>query len=124
MRKIFMLIAILSVVTIVATAQSYTPAQPDNQVFQSQQVMQGGAYRGTVYEPFSNTTPSEQSAVGASYSPGQGPARSARRGDFDDSTEGGEGDEGSPIGDGLIPLSLLALAFAGFIFLRRRKTCE
>lgn len=74
MKKLVLIIAILSVATGVATAQTFTPAQLDNQAIQSQQIMQtGAAYEGTVYEPFSNTTPSEQSEVGASYSPSSKP---------------------------------------------------
>ena len=32
-----------------------------------------------------------------------------------------EGDEGSPIGDALIPLTLMAVVFCGVIYYRRRK---
>ena len=120
MRKIFMMIAILSVVTIVATAQSFSPAQPDNQVFQSQQVMQGGAYRGTVYEPFSTTTPSEQSVVGASHAPANAPGP---RRTFDHGGDSGQSEE-YPIGDGMIPLLLCAGVFCGVVYYRRRKALK
>ena len=74
MKKLVLIIAILSVATGVATAQTFTPTKIDNPTIQSQQIMQPGAvYEGTVYEPFSNTTPSEQSEVGSSYSPARRP---------------------------------------------------
>ena len=117
MRKIFMMMVMLSVVTVVATAQFQRPGQTDNQVFQSQQVMQPGVYEGTVYEPFSEVTPSEQSAVGASYSPANAPGQ---RRSFDHGAETGQSDE-FPLGDALLPLTLLALAFSAFLHLRRRK---
>ena len=74
MKKLVLIIAILSVATGVATAQTFTPTKIDNPTIQSQQIMQPGAvYEGTVYEPFSNTTPSEQSEVGSGYSPARRP---------------------------------------------------
>ena len=121
MRKIVVMIAILNVVTIVATAQTYSP-RVDNGAIHSQQLMQGGAYRGTVYEPFTTTTPSEQSAVGASHAPA-GPRRAGSYDDFDYMGDTQPSTE-SPIGDAVVPLMLMAAAFAGVIALRRRKTCE
>ena len=128
MRKIFVMIAILSVVTMVATAQIYTP-RVDNGAMQSQQLMPTGTYGGTVYEPFSTTTPSEQSAVGASHAP-SGPRRVEAIGGEDAGGSGsglvnpGDGDPGSPIGDAVVPLMLMAAAFAGVIALRRRRTVK
>ena len=122
MRKIFVMIAILSVVTIVATAQTYSP-RVDNGAIQSQQLMPTGAYDGTVYEPFSTTTPSEQSTVGASHAPA-GPRRASSYEDlFDYGGDTGQSTE-SPIGDAVVPLMLMAAAFAGVIALRRRRTVK
>lgn len=56
-----------------------------------------------------------------SYSPAKGPNRAKK--DEDDwgyNQEGGE-PGGSPIGDAILPLSLMAVAFCGVVYLRRRK---
>ena len=120
--KIMVLGALMACLVHAVNAQRYTetPSSTMDPAIQSQQMMQSGAkYQGTVYEPFSNATPSEQSVVGSSYTPnGHGGPR--RIGDFDNSVEGGEGDEGSPIGEPWI-LAVLAVAFAGVIFLRRKR---
>ena len=117
MKKLVLIIAILSVATGVATAQTFTPTKIDNPTIQSQQIMQpGAAYEGTVYEPFSNTTPSEQSEVGASYAPSSkpGPRRSLIVGPEDPAGP-------SPLGDGVWPLLLCAAVFCGVIALRRKR---
>ena len=62
MRTRHYIIAMMSVVTLTANAQNHTPNSANNGAIQSQQMMNSGAnYNGAVYEPFSNTTPSEQS---------------------------------------------------------------
>lgn len=82
---------------------------------QSQQMMSGGAYNGTVYEPFSNATPSEANVVGSTTAKApNGPRRA-----FD--TTGDYGNSGeSPVGEPWI-LLLFALGFMGIIFIRKRK---
>lgn len=97
---------------------SYTPsAQQEYEAIQSQQIMQVNAHEGTIYEPFSNTTPSEQSVVGAAQTTSNGPHRAKK--DFD---TGGDANQGpSPIGDAMVPLMLCALAFCGVVYFRRRK---
>ena len=101
---------------------------PTQQDFQSHQIMSSGAnYGGTVYKPFDNTTPSEQSEVGASYSPNRGPRRAGENND--DYTPGWEGQtggpdgnqgEGSPVGEPWVLLAFAAV-FAGAIAFRRKK---
>ena len=118
MRNRLYIIAILSIVTIVANAQTFQTAAVDNNTIQSHQIMQTGSnYNGQVYEPFSSVTPSEQSAVGASSSPAKvsGPRRA-----FDTGAESGRADE-YPIGDAVLPLLLMAMVFCGVIYLSRRK---
>lgn len=97
---------------------SYTPsAQQEYEAIQSQQIMQVNAHEGTIYEPFSNTTPSEQSVVGAAQTTSNGPHRAKK--DFD---TGGEANQGpSPVGDAMVPLMLMAVAFCGVVYSRRRK---
>ena len=118
MRTKIYIIALLSVVAVAVNAQTFQPATIDNSAIQSQKIMQTGTnYSGQVYEPFSSVTPSEQSAVGAASAP-QSNAPGRRN-----SLIGGAEDPlgPSPIGDALLPLLLMAVAFAGWSYLRRRK---
>ncbi len=57
---------------------------------------------------------------GASYSPAKAPGGPRKNG-FDDTPHPGSTDPGSPIGDAVLPLMLMALAFVGGIALKRRK---
>ena len=119
MRTKIVIIALLSVVTVAVNAQTYkntyTPsAQPEYGVIQSQQIMSTNAHEGTIYEPFSNSTPSEQSSVGASQTSPAGPNRGKK---FDTGGDSGQGP--SPVGEPWV-LAVFALAFGGVIALRRR----
>ena len=118
MRKRVYIIALISAVSLLAHAQTFSPAAEDNTI-QSQQIMQSGSnYNSTVYEPFSNTTPSEQSAVGASYSPAKAPTGPRK----DIITPSNPGQKGEfPLGDAVLPLMLMAISFCGIIYLRRQK---
>lgn len=117
MRTKLIIIALLSVITISATAQQYSPASVTDPAIQSQQIMSGSAYNGTVYEPFSNSVPSEQSTVGSSYTPTSRPRRSKENPGDPGITD----DDASPIGDAVLPLMLFAVAFGGVIAFRRRR---
>ena len=131
MKRTLFIIAILSVVAGLVNAQTYgtthTPATRDYQSVQSQQAAQsyqtmqtGNAYNGTVYEPFSNATPSEYSEVGTGASSEDNkPEKHIRRG-FDTGAESGRADE-YPIGDAMIPMLLFAAAFVGVTYYRRRS---
>ena len=117
MRTKIYIIALLSVVAVVVNAQTFQPATIDNSAIQSQQIMMtGNTYNGTVYEPFSNVAPSEYNSSSETYSPAKAPGRR-------NSLIGGPEDPPgpSPIGDALLPLLLMAVAFAGWSYLRRRK---
>jgi len=116
--KLYILV-ILSVVAISAFAQNFQPATLDRQQIQSQQIMQtGAAYSGTVYEPFSSSTPSEQNEVGAASGPAKvsGPRRLP--GDLADA---GNQSEEYPIGDAVLPMMLLACAYLIVRAMQRRK---
>jgi len=95
----------------VAHAQNFKSTRDDKKV-ETQRGLTTGAYTGTVYEPFSNATPSEPATTAA---PPTGPRR--------DKIGGGEYGQSSesPIGDAALPLTLMALAFTGFLFLRSRR---
>ena len=116
MKAKLCMIVVLSVVTIVATAQTFKTGA-DQQVMQSQPIMAtGNAYNGTVYKPFDNTTPAEYNPI-VGDSPAQGPSRAKK---FD---TGGDTPPGpSPIGDAVLPMLLCAALFCGFIAFRRKRS--
>ena len=102
------------------------PVTQPTAVFQSTSVMQGS---GSAY----SANPILNSDGTAAYS-GSAPASGPRRAKMDDPDPsnpfGGQtigevvnpNEPGTPIGDALIPLALMALAFAGIVAWRRRKT--
>ena len=119
MKKIILVVTFFCIATIVAYAQTYLPSsKTDGGAMQSQQIMPARNYNGTVYEPFSSVTPSEQSSVGSSYSPSDTPG-GPRKGKIT-GPDTPPADE-SPIGEPWV-LAAFALLFAGTVALRRRKT--
>ena len=122
MKRVMMIMVLGALIAYLVPAQAQTFQNPNAQQNQNQQMVQTGArYTGTVYEPFSESVPSEQSAVGASYSPGRpGHIRT----DIGSNQDGGEGSNDSPIGDAVLPLLLMAVAFGGVIALRRKREGE
>ena len=84
---------------------------------QSQQIMSSGTkYSGTIYTPFDNTAPSEQSAVvGSTSSRGSGPRKDKITGPDTPPSEQ------FPVGEPWIMLALAA-AMGGLTMLRRRYT--
>ena len=111
--------ALLSVMVLSVSAQTFQTTVDNNAIQSQQMIKNGSTYKGTVYEPFSTTTPSEQSEVGASYSPVKSGKGRTSIGNNQD--PGITNDEGSPIGDAVVPLMLFALAFGGILFLRKKK---
>ena len=115
------IIAIMSVATLTANAQTYTPASPNDGAIQSQQIMSSGTkYSGPVYTPFDNSVPSEQTYSGAQKN---NPFETGKQGetirkDFDTGAETGQSTE-SPIGEPYV-LALFALLFSAFIAYRRK----
>lgn len=84
---------------------------------QSQQMMSGGAYNGTVYEPFSNATPSE--ASNPAKAPG-GPRKDQASGRNPGEVDPNAASNQSPIGEPWIML-LMALLFGGIIAIKKYK---
>lgn len=117
MKKTLYIIIICCIATS-AFAQTYLTSPATDPAIQSQKLMTSGAsYEGTIYEPFSNTTPSEylngmNSTTDEPYTP-----RGPRKG-FDIGGDTGQGP--SPIGDAVLPLLLCAAAFCGVIYFRRK----
>jgi hypothetical protein len=118
MKKLILVVTFFSIATIVAYAQTYhmPSSKTDDGAIQSQQIMPTN-YNGTVYEPFSSVTPSEQSAVGGSYSPSDTPG-GPRKGKIT-GPDTPPADE-FPVGEPWI-MALFALLFAIAVPLRRRR---
>ena len=114
-RNIVLLTVFLSMTTLAVYAQPFTPTQTPQVAMQSQQIMQNGQnHDGTIYAPFDNPTPSEQSS-GPNKAPGKGGAnpKTCLGG-----PETGQGP--SPVGEPWV-LAIFALAFAGVLAIRKRK---
>ena len=109
------LVMILMAVALIALP---TMAQQDQWQSTSSLPTSGSSYTPQV-TPVGAQAPAQQSSVGAPYTPSitGGPNRSIEG----NNENWQEGDEGSPLGDGLIPLTLLALAYALVVYLRKRK---
>ena len=125
MKNKLYIVALLSIITLRLSAQPFQTTVEYNAIQSQQMIKSGSTYNGTIYEPFCTTTPSEQSAVGAGQ-PATKKAVARRSGDpWGQNQDGGiTDDEGSPIGDAVIPLLAMALAFAGVIAMRRRKEAK
>lgn len=98
------------------------PAQAQDTQFQSTSTMKasGSAYTPQVQQVGAASAPVMATTTTETYSPTKGRGN-IRKGNFDDSPEGGEGSGDSPIGDALLPLMLMALVFCGVIALRRKR---
>jgi len=118
MRNKMIIIALLSVMSVALFAQVYSSEPNFDPAIKSQQIVNGGAsYHGVVYEPFSNTAPSEYNSEAAAAK------KPAVRGGFDHGAESGQSNE-SPIGDAILPLLLCAAVFGGVVLIRRRRVAR
>lgn len=120
MKRLMMILMAVALVALPTMAQSFGQQERQNTVFQSTSTMQGS---GSVYS--SNPT---LNANGTAYSPVESPAKTIgpRRSpgtidsqqEMDD--EYGEG-LNPPLGDAVLPLMLMALAYLGVRVFRARK---
>lgn len=113
-KLIVLVVGVLMVCLLPLTANAQT------QDWQSTSVMQTS---GSNYTPQVNavgaTMVSEMATTTTDmYSPASGPNRAKK--DFNNPGDYGQSEE-SPIGDAMVPLSLIALAFCGVVYFRRRK---
>jgi hypothetical protein len=117
MKTRLYIIALLSVMSVALYAQVYSSEPNFDPAIKSQQMINGGAtYHGVVYEPFSNTAPSEYNTEAVAAQ------KPSVRGGFDGGAESGQGP--SPIGDAVLPLLLCAAVFGGVVLLRRRRVAN
>ena len=111
MKKVIMIL--------MAVALFALPTMAQQQEWQSTSAMQtsGSNYTPQVNAVGATTAPSVATTT-ESYSPAatQGPNRAKK---FDTGGDSGQGP--SPLGDAMVPLSLIALAFCGVVYFRRKR---
>ena len=117
MKKVMMIIVMVAAFVLPTMAQ-FGQQDPNKVQFQSTSTMQTSGSTLTS-QPMLN-------ADGTAYNPtagSSGPRKAKMEDDDDDFTITTPGTTGSqaPIGEAILPLSLMALAFAGVIYLRRRR---
>ena len=123
MRNILNIIIICLVATVSVNAQMATSRYAYGQtdaVVSPQSVTTTPRYSSPIYEPFTNSVPSDQTEVGAEQSSSH--KGRIRRG-FDTPDDPNQSNE-SPIGDSLLPLLALALAFGAVTYLRRKRIAK
>ena len=82
----------------------------------STMVGSGSAYSPQVTAVGATTVSSNVTTTTETYSPTNGPRRV-----IGTNQDGGEGSNDSPIGDAMLPLMLMAVAFGGVVAFRRRR---
>ncbi len=99
---------------IMAQPQTFNGATAPQATFQSTSTMQGS---GSAYssKPMLNSN-GMATYEGASYTPAQAPSGPKK--------VGGQTIEGTPIGDAVLPLTLMCLLAAGVVYIRRRKMAQ
>ena len=119
-RNIVLLTVFLSMATLAVYAQPFTPSQTPQVAMQSQQIMQNGQnHDGTIYAPFDNTMPSEQSGPNKKGGVRKSDGDDWNPGDFILGPDTPPANQ-SPVGEPWI-LAAFALLFAGVVYLRGKK---
>ena len=124
MKSILNIIIICLVATVSANAQMATSRYAYDQtdaVVSPQSVTTTPRYSSPIYEPFTNSVPSDQTEVGAEQS---GAHKGHIRRGFINPSDPGDPSHDSPIGDALLPLLALALAFGAVTYLRRKRLAK
>ena len=124
MRNILNIIIICLVATVSANAQMATSRYAYDQtdaIVSPQSVTTTQRYSSPIYEPFSNSVPSDQTEVGAEQS---GAHKGHIRRGFINPSDPGAPSHDSPIGDAVLPLLALALAFGAVTYFRRKRIAK
>ena len=124
MRNILNIIIICLVATVSANAQMATSRYAYGQVdavVNQPSVTTTPRYSSPIYEPFTNSVPSDQTEVGAEQS---GAHKGHIRRGFINPSDPGDPSHDSPIGDALLPLLALALAFGAVTYFRRKRLAK
>ena len=121
-KKIVIMMVGIALIVLPTAAQTFSNQKTEqpNVVFQSTSVMTGS---GSQYSanPMLNDN-GTASYNGASYAPAKAPRKATM--DDDETTIVTPGNTGSqaPVGDAIIPLLLMVMAYATIVFLRRKTT--
>lgn len=106
------------VMILMAAALIALPTMAQQQEWKSTSTMQG---TGSSYAPqisaVGATTVEEMATTTETYSPAKAPSGPRKLGTPGDTSPS----EQSPIGDAVLPLMLMAIAFGGYIAIKRRK---
>ena len=124
MRNILNIIIICLVATVSVNAQMATSRYAYGQtdaIVSPQSVTTTPRYSSPIYEPFTNSVPSDQTEVGAEQS---GAHKGHIRRGFINPSDPGDPSHDSPIGDALLPLLALALAFGAVTYFRRKRIAK
>ena len=108
---------------IMGVALMALPIMAQQQEWRSTSAMQtsGSAYTPQVTE-VGATAVTDNATTTESYSPAKAP--NGPRRSHDNTPDPGTGNPGSPIGDAVLPLMLMAGAFALFVYFRRKQTLK
>ena len=127
MRKKLVLLIILAaaLMALPALAQSFgaNQAEQPNAAFQSTSTMTGS---GSSYSANPTLNNDGTATYNGASSASSGPRRSKMEtgtGQLEDETIGGDPNgPGNPIGDAVLPLLFMSLAFCGYLYLRRKRS--
>ena len=97
-------------------------ALAQQQEWQSTSSMQGSGSAYSSQVTAVGATGVNSMAGTAASAPANAPSRPRRA--FDYGAEGGDQSNEGPIGDALLPLSLMALAFCGVVYIRRKRLAK
>lgn len=114
MKKIMMIIMAVALMALPTMAQQ-------QQQWQSTSTMQGtGSTLAPQVTPVGATSVGEMASTTSSAANAAGRPRKV----IEDNSDPGQLDESSPIGDAVLPMLFLSLAFCGVIYLRRRRVVK
>jgi len=114
MKKIMMIMVLGALIACLVPAAAQNP-----QEWQSTSAMKGaGSSYSSQITAVGATSALSEATTTDSYSPAKAP-NGPRRG-YDNTAEPGDAEEGSPIGDAVLPLMLMAMVFTGVIYFRKR----
>ncbi len=124
MRKKLVLLMILAaaLMALPALAQTFGANQTEqpNAAFQSTSTMTGSGSQYSANPTLNSDGTATYNGASAS-SPSKGPNKAKK--EWGDSGLGGDPNEpGEPVGDALLPLLFMSLAFCGYLYLRRKRS--
>ena len=88
----------------------------------SSMIQNGGSTYSSPVTPVGTTAVPAMATTTESYSPSKAPASGGPHRSIEYNQEFDDNDEGSPIGDPVLPMVLCAIAFAGFVYFRRKRS--